>query len=173
MEYNLQREQEKSEAYMNQKSWFAFLTAMIFIAASALGQPDTLKVPFVAGWAVGDTFHFNITKIKQTWQGKNMTQNDSSQYRAHFEVIDADTSAYTIRWQVENALFNTFNIPGHLRKKLSRYEVTSVIYTTDKTGAFKGIQNWQEISNMITIIMEENLKKLWNHCSRFTVPNGV
>lgn len=147
----------KTEEYMNQKSWFVFLTAILFVTANTLGQPDTTKVPFVAGWAVGDTFHFNITKIKQTWQDKKMTQNDSSQYLAHFEVIDADTSAYTIRWRVENALFNIFNLPGHLRKKLSRYEVTNVIYTTDKTGAFIGIQNWQDISNMITLLMEESI----------------
>jgi hypothetical protein len=130
------------------------IAVLIMLALTSLiqlnAQNDTLKIPFAAYWEKGDTFQFRITNIVQTWQGKKLARNDSSQYLAKFEVIDADTGSYTIRWSFRNTLFNSFRIAEASREKFLKYEMLEVIYKTDEFGAFRGIENWQEISKMMT-----------------------
>jgi hypothetical protein len=81
--------------------------------------------------------------------------NDSTTYRAKFEVLNADTGSYTIKWSFKNYLFDLLKMPASSRKKLSQYTQTEVIYKTDELGAFIGIENWQSISNMVTALVNE------------------
>jgi len=133
---------------------FLFIFALI-IQISASCQTDTNVVPIAAYWDTGDVYNFRITKLKQTWQGKKLTQNDSTQYLARFQVISSDTASYTIRWSFKNPLLESFRLPDNSRTRLSKYENMEVNYKTDEFGAFTGVENWREISTMINDLIHE------------------
>jgi len=106
------------------------------------------KVPFVSYWAVGDSYNFKVTKVKQQWKASEQTKNDSSSYVVNFKVLDSTAISYKIKWSYKTNLTD-FNIPEALLEKFSKYQLTEVIYNTTEVGAFNGIENWKEISAMM------------------------
>jgi len=153
---------------------------LVFIIASnyVFAQVDTTAVPFVAYWNKGETHKYKVTKIKQTWKEGNLEKNDSTAYEAKFEVIDSTETSYTIKWTFENSLISDNDLPEEVFFELSEYEFTDIIYTTTETGAFVGIENWEEISKMAKDVFESVLsakagnekgsKKLKKKLSGFT-----
>ncbi|MGE0637516.1 MAG: hypothetical protein AB7P01_13815 [Bacteroidia bacterium] len=129
------------------------LIATLILAAAltlpARSQTDTIKVPFVAYWSVGDSYNFKVTKVTQKWKEGALTNNDTSAYLANFLVTDSTATAYTINWTYENNLKSDYQIPEELMDKFSKYRNSSVIYTTDELGTFQGINNWLELSSMV------------------------
>jgi hypothetical protein len=133
---------------------FAFL-----IQISVSCQPDTTVVPFSARWKVGDNENYKVTKVKKTWQSRKLVQNDSIQYIADFTIIDADTISYTIRWKLKNPLLEGFKLSESAFYKLAKaYDSTTVIYSTNRHGAFLEIKNWKEISVMVTDMINEMIR---------------
>jgi hypothetical protein len=118
-------------------------------------QTDTNFIPLAAYWNAGDTYDFQVTKIKRTWLDKKLTVNDSSQYAAHFLVAGADSVSYIIEWSFKNDLFDKLQLPDESRQKLQKYDVIKVVYKTDQFGAFQEILNWKDLSNMLNEMVEE------------------
>jgi hypothetical protein len=120
-------------------------------------QTDTSIVPVAAHWNIGDSWQYDVTKIKRTMQGRKVMQDDSIHYRAQFLVAGADSSAYTIHWSMANPFFQVFGLPATLVKKYPQYATTVVIYKTSITGAYTGIDNWQEIGLMLNDLIREEI----------------
>jgi hypothetical protein len=135
--------------------FFYSLIYFILIFFNASCQADTSFIPVAAYWEKGDEFHFKVTKVKQTWQDKNLTQDDSTEYIARFLVTDTDSSSYTIEWSFINTFFDLLGLPPESREKFPSYRNIIVVYTTDEFGAFTGIENWQEIGRMINDLADE------------------
>jgi hypothetical protein len=51
-----------------------------------------------------------------------------------------------------------FNIPSDVTDRFSKYETTEVIYTTSEVGDFIAIENWEEISEMMTGVFSESIE---------------
>ena len=81
-----------------------------FHCCLAQEAPDTTAVPFVAYWAIGDSYNFRITKIKKKWINKKQVRDDSSSYIANFQVLDSTENGYTIQWSFKTNL-GDFDIP--------------------------------------------------------------
>ena len=130
------------------------LTAFLLSALSAFAQTDTIKVPFVAYWSLGDSYNFKVTKIKQQWKEGVQTANDSSAYLANFKVIDSTESSFKIQWSFKTNL-TEYNIPEAMLDKFSKYKMTEVIYQTTEVGEFVGIENWEDVSKMMNNLLTD------------------
>lgn len=142
------------------------ILTLLFLGFGVLqgfAQQDTTMIPFVAYWSTGDTYDFNITKIKRKWQNGKIQRDDSTAYLVHFEVLDSTKEGYSIQWKYTTNL-EDFGVPVELYNRFSKYKMTKVIYTTNEVGQFLGIQNWQEIAavikeltvDLVKILEEEN-----------------
>lgn len=130
---------------------FGFLTCF--------GQEQNESVPFIAYWAKGDSYDFRITKIKQQWKDGLIVKDDSSSYEVNFVVLDSTDINYRIRWTYLTNL-SEFNIPDELVDKFSKFQITEVVYSTNENGEFLGIDNWQEISEMMKGLFSEILDEI-------------
>lgn len=126
-------------------------------------QTDSTKVSFVAYWNKGDSYDFKITKVKRTWEENVLVENDSSQYVANFFVLDSTTDNYTIKWKYTESIISSLDKAlGKLSEARAaidsinrKYNVTSIIYTTDTVGEFVEVINWKEISELSSKIFDE------------------
>lgn len=121
-----------------------------FLTFSTIAQEATQSIPFVAYWQAGDSYDFKVTKIKKQWENGNFTKNDSTSYQTNFLVLEETESEYTIQWSYQKVF--SAAIPGPLEKQLTEGIPSQIIYKTDETGIFKGIENWQEIAKAVNSI---------------------
>jgi len=121
-----------------------------FFIPNIFGQveTDTTSVSFVSYWSIGDSYDYKVTKLKQQWKKGVLKKSDTTKYKATFNVIDSTATSYTINWKFKNQLLNTYKFSEEVKKELSQYSFTDVIYKTSEMGEFQGIQNWEEISKM-------------------------
>ena len=127
----------------------ALLLAITAFSAGSFCQDDTTSVSYVAYWSVGDSYDFKVRKTSMQWTGDSLTKDEISEYTANFEVIDSTESSYTVVWTYSNELVNTWDIPEEMLDELSKYEMSEVVYTTTEMGEFTGIENWEELSQMM------------------------
>ncbi|WP_207432742.1 hypothetical protein [Sabulibacter ruber] len=125
------------------------LSIFVLVQLSAFAQSDSSRVPFVAYWGKGDVYKFKVTKLKQQWKNGTLDKNDSSQYIVNFEVIDSTENSYRIKWIYRNNLASTYNLSPALLEKFAKYDLTEIIYKTTETGQFVGIENWQQVADMM------------------------
>ncbi|MCF1753157.1 hypothetical protein [Mariniradius sediminis] len=64
--------------------------------------------------------------------------------------MEETESEYTIQWSYQKVF--SAAIPGPLEKQLTEGIPNQIIYKTDETGIFKGIENWQEIAKAVNSI---------------------
>lgn len=127
----------------------SLLLVLIALTAGAFCQDDTTSVSYVAYWSVGDSYDFRVRKTTMQWTGDSLTKDEVSEYTANFEVVDSTESSYTILWTYSNELVNTWDIPEEMLDELSKYELSEVVYTTTELGEFTGIENWEELAEMM------------------------
>ncbi len=137
------------------------LASLLFLFSyfNCHSQEDNSSVPFVSYWGMGDSYDFQITKIKQKWKEGVLENNDSNSYRANFLVIDSTDVSYKIKWTYQTNL-DKLNIPANLIEKFSKYKMTEVIYQTSEVGDFLGVENWKEISDLMNKILGELMNDL-------------
>ncbi len=127
----------------------SLLLVLVALTAGAFCQDDTTSVSYVAYWSVGDSYDFRVRKTTMQWTGDSLTKDEVSEYTANFEVVDSTESSYTILWTYSNELVNTWDIPEEMLDELSKYELSEVVYTTTELGEFTGIENWEELAEMM------------------------
>lgn len=138
------------------------LLAVIAATTGAFGQPDTSSVSYVAYWSVGDSYDFKVRKTSQQWTGDSLTKDEISEYTANFEVVDSTETSYKIVWTYSNELVNTWDIPDEMLDELSKYEMSEVVYTTTELGEFTGIENWEELAEMMRSMFNDLFRILAN-----------
>jgi hypothetical protein len=127
----------------------ALLLVFTAFSAGLFCQDDTTSVSYVAYWSVGDSYDFRVRKTSMQWTGDSLTKDEISEYTANFEVVDSTETSYTVVWTYSNELINTWDIPEEMLDELSKYEMSEVVYTTTEMGEFIGIENWEELSQMM------------------------
>lgn len=140
--------------------------AITIFSIQFINAQEQQGVPFVAYWEVGDSYNFQVDKVKKAWKVGKQSKNDSSSYVVNFEVIDSTETSYTIDWTYETTLISDLDlndeVNAQLITKLNPYKYTSVKYKTTEVGAFVEILNWEEISEMmktaLDIVIEEKSK---------------
>lgn len=108
-------------------------------------EGEERSVAFVSYWDVGDSYDFKISKIKQRWDGEEMSQDELHEYIATFTVVEETESSYTISWSYPNDLFAHFSIPEEVRDEFADFESIDILYKTSEVGDFLEILNWEEI----------------------------
>ncbi|WP_405562209.1 hypothetical protein [Polaribacter sp. Asnod6-C07] len=121
----------------------------------SFSQTDSTTVSFVAYWSLGDMYEYKVSKIQQQTKEGKLVKDRKSEYTALFEVIDSTETSYTISWKYENDLGNNYNIPEELLEKFEKYEFTEVKYKTSETGEFLEILNWQEVSTLLSAMIDD------------------
>jgi len=132
---------------------------LICFSSTSFGQQDTTKVPIVSYWEKGNQYNFKITKVEEKWKEGKMVKNDTSSYIVNFLVLDSTETEYTIKWSYETNL-QEFELPDNIKRKLSDYRITEVIYKTSEVGVFLGIENWEEVSKMMNDIFSVMLDEV-------------
>ncbi len=124
--------------------------SLLFIVGSffASGQ-ETDNIQLIANWKVGLKHSFSVEKTKQQWENGNLATADTVNYTAFFEVLDAESDFYRIRWSFRHRLFNNFNMPAEIFRKIQSEADLDVIYTAERNGAFIEVENWEEIGTTI------------------------
>ncbi|MEJ1223965.1 hypothetical protein [Sediminicola sp. 1XM1-17] len=143
------------------------ILALIF-STPIYSQINSSKVAFVSYWSIGDSYDFNVSKIKQKWKDGNLTKDEHQNYIANFTVLDSTDKSYTINWSYEVDLGSTYKIPEKLVEKFSKYKLNKIIYKTTELGEFIEILNWKEVGDimnnmfddLITFQGEENGKQI-------------
>jgi hypothetical protein len=130
------------------------VTTLLLLANAAIciGQEDSITIPFIAYWELGDTYTYEVTKIKQKWEQGELTSNDSTTYVATFEVVDSTEKTYKIKWSFKTAL-SKIEVPPALMEKFAKFQKTEIIYLTNEVGQYLGIENWEELGKMNTEMM--------------------
>lgn len=129
------------------------LALSLLLPLSLLAQSDSLitipdslaTVPFVAYWAVGDVYKFDVKKIDIRTKNDEETKNDTSSYTGVFEVIDSTETSYRIRWTYEGQSSLGGEYSKELYAAMKDIQVHEVIYSTDELGAFNRIENLEEL----------------------------
>ncbi|MFN8207994.1 MAG: hypothetical protein U0T82_11385 [Bacteroidales bacterium] len=124
---------------------FTLSLAIIFISQILFCQTDISQISFVSYWSKGDSFDFEIVKMRTQWKADTLAKNDTSRYIANFLVVDSTDKSYTIKWSCKTNLKYTYKLPDDIALNLSKYEITEVLYQTSELGEFIGIINWKEI----------------------------
>lgn len=136
--------------------YFVLTILLIFSSLSTcLGQSEPVKVPFVAYWAIGDTFEFTISKIKSSWKEGALNKTDTTQYGARFVVLDSTDHAYRIKWETQEKPAKSLMLPIDMVKAVVDKELESIIYKTNELGTFIELEDWKEISESMAMILEE------------------
>jgi hypothetical protein len=133
----------------------SLLLALIAITAGAFSQDDTTSVSYVAYWSTGDSYDFRVRKTSMQWTGDSLTKDEISEYVANFEVVDSTETSYTVVWTYSNELINTWDIPEEMLDELSKYEMSEVVYTTTELGEFIGIENWEQLAEMMRSMFKD------------------
>lgn len=136
-----------------------FLNLLIFsCCVNGFGQADSLSIPFVAYWDVGDTYEYKITKIKKSFNKDKLVKTDSTTYFGAFSVIDSTTTEYLINWKYK---MNFTNLPLEFSELLNDNSIVlDFKYKTDELGSFIELENWQEIADIIRNQTETEINKL-------------
>lgn len=140
------------------KKIITLLVLFLFFNINAQTDIDTTKVPFVAYWSIGDSYDFRITKIKTRWKNDVLSKKDSSQYIANFKVLDSTATSYTISWTYTDKIISSlsktikekYGSQQNLDSIISKNMLTNIIYTTDELGEFIEVENWQQISDLMS-----------------------
>lgn len=117
----------------------------VLLIQSSFAQKNDKYLPIVAYWTVGDSFPYQVTKVKKTWKDNLLMKVDSSSYFFVFQVVDSTADSYQILWKFNKPLIDPTFLPENIKKDLDSMRVPMIIYSATENGAFVGIDNWPEI----------------------------
>lgn len=138
---------------------YFILITTLFISQLIYSQVDSNSILILPHWSIGDTYDFEITKIKNAWTQDSLTKHDTIQYWANFEVIDSSETSYTIKWSYKNML-SELALPEKFTQKASKYPMTEIIYETNQYGRFIGVKNWKEIRAIMQNLTKDLIESL-------------
>ncbi len=144
---------------------FTLILTITFNLVFSQSEDDTdstnIPIPFVAYWALGDSYRYKITKTQHQWKGETQLKERKEEYMAKFEVVDSTATSYTINWTIESSLPSIGNVlPKEVRKILEDHDVTSIEYKTDEVGTFLEVTNWEEIRDLMNSVLDELSKEV-------------
>ncbi|WP_116127654.1 hypothetical protein [Lewinella sp. IMCC34183] len=122
------------------------LLLLLLLTAGVSAQIDTTRAPFVAYWSAGDTYHFEVSKIKSTYVNEELTKSDTNTYRSTFEVMDSTAHNYLIKYTFGQSIQTPGPLDPAIASALDSFALDYILYTTDQNGAFEKLVNWEAFS---------------------------
>lgn len=128
---------------------FMCLTALVFFGARTLvAQDEPLIADLSVDWEVGDTYQFEVCKIKQQTR-YGLTRSDSSTYRAKMTLLETRADGYLLSWEYEldpGQMAEALQaLSSEVGKSFSVYDTLTVKYLVDLDGNYLQIDNWEEV----------------------------
>ena len=126
------------------------------VSDSVASAIDTTVFPFVAYWAVGDTYHYEVTKLETREVNGVVTKADTNIYRSRLDIVDSTANSYLLRYTIgETITANTPELSIPMMESLMQfYHLESITYRTDELGTFQRLENWQEFAVAMDTVFE-------------------
>ncbi len=140
---------------MKTRIWISIALLLSCAAMLSAQSANDSMIAYVSYWEVGDTLHFEVTKVKKQWRNGELQEQDSSSYLATFSVIDSTADSYTISWDYGKSLTEELGVHQDLIRMAGLEPISQIIYTTSELGEFQGIENWEEISQWTTMMLDQ------------------
>lgn len=135
-----------------------FLLLFSCITLTANSQEDTIFVPFVAYWSIGDSYDFSVQKIQQQWKSEELEKEQIQEYTTTFTVIDSTEHSYTLSWEFELDIVGAYNVPSDYLESFSKIKDLEIIYKTSEYGDFTEIVNWKEIGKLMNALFDQMIE---------------
>src|ERR1700712_1769638 len=122
------------------KPLFITLT-LLFAFATVFAQKDSLQI--ISHWKKTDIRSYKVVKINTQQTDSEQMRSDTETYKFRFVVMDSTKAGYRIKWDLdESPIYDELNQDEYegLQNQFSGLEL---IYTTDRKGVFKEIENWK------------------------------
>lgn len=145
---------------MKSNTLYSLLITFLFIFTGKIysqtnSDVDTTKIAFIAYWAKGDSYKFKMKKSIERIKDDKIVKNDSIVYDAFFKVLDSTATSYKISWKYKCDILYALNLPEKLKTNKNAIREIEVIYTTDETGSEVKVENWKEISDIFTKVIND------------------
>jgi hypothetical protein len=128
---------------------------LLFTVAPLYAQKDSLKV--VSHWKKNDIRAYEVSKITTQKDDTGAMRSDTESYSFRFVVMNITADGYRIKWDFDDSpILDELN-EDEYEELSSKFGGLEMIYTTDRQGAFKHIENWQDISRYFTIFYNSRL----------------
>jgi hypothetical protein len=129
------------------KPLFIFLT-LLFAFATAFAQKDSLQI--LSHWKKTDIRSYKVVKINTQQTDSEQMHSDTETYKFRFVVMDSTKAGYRIKWDFdESPIYDELN-EDEYEDLTNQFSGLELIYTTDRRGIFKEIENWKDISRYFT-----------------------
>ena len=123
-----------------------FTLILTVITSTTFGQIDMADstAQVIAYWDLGEKQSYSVSLQKIKLRDADTTSNSIMTYNVDITVIDSTESSYLTEWHYHNYKTNSTN---EIAKKAAVLaENLKVIIETNEYGAFKSVQNWEEVS---------------------------
>ncbi len=101
-------------------------------------------------WKKTDMRDYKVTKILSRLDDSGNMFSDTSSYTFKFVIVDSTINGYRIKWQFEDTPLADDLTEDEYQDLSTQLGNLRLIYTTDKWGVFKHIENWDEVSKYFT-----------------------
>ena len=133
-----------------------YLTLLLFFLPGLMkAQADTTQYPFVAYWSKGDTYTFEVSKIKLSYKQDSLVKSDTTSYNSVFEVVDSTAEGYLIRYTFGDGFQSTEVTAPEITRALDGFDLSAITYTTNETGQFVALENWEEFARAMQAAFDE------------------
>ncbi|WP_148561624.1 hypothetical protein [Pontibacter korlensis] len=141
------------------KQFYLFLTFLLTICTTNLLAQQDSTVSFVAYWHKGETQKYKVIKKRLEHRNGKETKNETSSYLTSFTVLDSTATSYLVEWKYENTLFNSApELSAQMESLGEKYRYLTIKYKTDEMGTYQGIENWKEVSKMMSDVFDLVIK---------------
>lgn len=145
------------------------LALFLLVGSQLKAQQDSIPfdtttyIPFVAYWAVGDSFRYAVTEIKVTSVADSITTSDTVRYEADFVVVDSTAEGYTVVWdskKSEDEGYDDFleQMDDSLRTLVNAVGDVRMRFKTGAMGEYLGVSNVDDIRNALEIMAPAMVK---------------
>lgn len=143
------------------KKFILFFCIFLFGISEYYGQ-DSISVQILTNWKKGDQFSFNIKKIKTQEKENEGVKKDSAVFSEIVTVLEVNDLYFKNSYKTNNTAMSSYGLANDILKDFNHNKSLEIIYKTDETGAYEGIENWDEVEKQLTLsydLLLENFKK--------------
>lgn len=124
----------------------------------ALAGADSVFIPVIAYWALGDEAMYEITQGKRKSANGVITEADSSVSMYRFTVTDSTATSYTFNWIPVD--FEMPELDAEVTKHLDALMGYQVLIETDELGAYKGLQKADTLRHALEGVMAAAFREI-------------
>ena len=124
-----------------------FICSCYFNSLFSQNVTTDSSATFVGYWKEGDEQLFKVDISKEKFKNRSLVSRDTISYPVRMRILESTEEGYLIEWKYIG--FNPMAIIKSSPVETSGTAVSSIIYWTDNTGAFKELVNWKEIKSSI------------------------